>query len=183
MTKAINRATSRVVQRYADTAYGDRLAELFDGIAPVIVVGSDSIDEERAVYVSAQLIIPGGGNVGRADLFANTADVQIVSAWAACRSGPLRLRVEFIAPSNFSAPVQLTGSANGSTNARAFFSIVTDPGTSRMFEAPQDTTLFLPFAGMILERGRVFRLQGASPADDVTLGFAWRNAGPAIDLL
>jgi hypothetical protein len=163
--------------RWCDvTTYPDRFLELGAVVVPVVLLGTDAPDQERATFIATAVVNP-GAVFPTAEIAGWVGDIELVDAWAVRSAGNLDLgfSIQTTTLNPLPAPF-VQGSCAGQSHALVLFNgagLVETIAAS----APANETLHVPgVQGMRIARGRTLRVQGTS-SNTISMGFAWRNIG------
>jgi len=170
------RPTFKALQRWADLTQGIQLRGLADFVVPTVSLGHDFTDAERPVFMKQQQVAAGAGNSPHLTLMPVVGDVEIIAVWASRNGGPLNLGVTFQPPTLTNSDQWLPSATGALCNA--FVRLAALPvSLAPHFESPSDTTLVLPFAGVVVGVGREFQIGGATGGQTLSLGILVRNVG------
>ena len=165
-------STDRLMRRWCGTTVGlQRFPAMLPMVIPTVVIGRDYPDQERALFTL------GFSNVSGMEIQAHE-DTELVAVWASNNGALLQLAANLIVLSaaQLALPINLMEqSGNGVPPARVSNAVVSGP---RIFMAPNNTTLFLPYGGMILEAGRGLEIGPDSVGPTIDCGCVIRRAAP-----
>lgn len=168
------RRLSALYGRFASQGSGGRV-EIPDVVLGTISLGSERTDTERVVFSATFDLTTGAGSFPGVAIEATSRDTELVAVWASRPGGGLNLGFDFrdaffppgALPSNSTngvpATSRCTGTGFGATSVTA------------SLEAPTDTALFLPLAGVVIPRGRALFFESDAAASSMRAGVLWRE--------
>jgi hypothetical protein len=170
------RGTFFALRRWSDLTQA--ILQLYPAVVPTVSLGRDYTDNERATFFSADRIGPFlAPQVPACEVHPAIGAVEILAAWISRDGGALNVGMFFdqVAPLNAPEPIQQ--SAPGVCNAVVSHTGLTPPWPEPSFEVVGNTSLLLPVAGTIVERGFRFTFGGNDPGQVVSIGVLLRNVG------
>lgn len=161
-------------RRFADLAtWPDRFTDLLHLVVPVVLVGQDRPDSERASFIVGSEIAPLPGEGVLLDLSPTVAPIEIDAVWV---TGPAvrDWHATFYTAAVGGAPSFVVGSAP--SRQTALVSIASSPGiaATAMFHTPANTVLELPLGGVVLDVGHGLRVRSLNGGATATIGAVWR---------
>jgi hypothetical protein len=174
----LQRRLDRFLARFADqqsTLY--QSLQMPTAVIPVVTVGHDHADDERATFWSGDNLAGVGAQFGTYRLDAITGDIEVLWAMLASPGGVLQAELADAVHGLTAITNQPNFSYTAAALSHGQVRAANEAGLVgfRVGQALQNVTLELPVAGMVLERGRSLVMQSFT-ANLATVGsFGWRN--------
>jgi hypothetical protein len=164
---------STLARRFADlTTWPDRFTDLLHIVVPVVQVGTDHPDAERATFIAGSEITPPAGDGVLLEILPTVAPVVIESCWVT-GPGARDWHATFVDAIG-TTPSFVLGSALSAQTAQVTIGPSVGIAATRMFHTLTDTVLYLPLAGAVLDVGRGLRVRSLNGGVTCSIGATWR---------
>jgi hypothetical protein len=178
------RAAEALLQRFGSSTSHwapNALTDLGSFVVPVIGIGQDRIDDERATWHFETLRAASVGNAGFIALTPITGTIELLSVIACAPVGAVQCDLQ-VAPAGLlwaTPPTVAQGSRQQSTNGTlrascdAGYDVVPFPG---VYPIPALACFSFPIAGTLVDPGFSIYLKASATNVAISGGFWWRNA-------
>lgn len=165
------RGASGFLHRFTDLTSSPERLEFSPFVFPVVVLGQDSIDEERRRFTVGGEVTAAAGNVPRVVIAARLGPIELLELAVRRPGAGNRVIVDAKVIAD-----ELLGTPLPSSNGAAFSSTAL-AGSLGFIGGPADESTWLPVRGWILELGEELEVRAETGGSTLSWWACWRNVG------